>query len=564
MSDFLKNSNQPLIQDHIPPNLCGDNIDYNASKDDGLSTIPIIISEERHLFRDNANCYVRMTIKCHDEIYESVSIDSSQIANTGKLINTFGMKPFADFGKNEWDAFIAYLCTQLSKIRQTKINEYIGWEKGSKSFVFGDNVIFQDHCERIKNTVAPRHIVVSSANENRICVRLHNHIAYLTAKNRYVGNIMICYILIAVIKQRIHEEKNIAPEFVLMLVGKTGSFKTSFANAFFNPMGLVGCSFADSEAAIRRTFQATESAVLLIDDFKCLTKENNAKVEMIIRMSGDIENAARRVSNGKVDSICVTSMAVITGEVEPHLQNSSYARIMFIDLNANPINKDCLDFFQRNQEIFNKFLIGFIQMIINEEHFDDNFSALFESLRNSFRHDMKYTGMHARYYDMYAWIISAWRYYLKYLGQNDLHVEDDFEEFLKSYIFKQHSYFDDNPIKMFRAGYMELKNRNMITVIDYNHLADANFDAMFEENGDKLFIKSNALYQQICQYWRDNGRDFPCSERKLRQLLKDTGLLCSQDGKLTKERKTKENKSISGYYIYYNLFKNYGGNNNVK
>lgn len=560
MKNLIENSNQSAIQVHDPSDLSEDKIKDNPINPEGLSAIPIIISEERHLFRGKSTCYVQMTIQYDGETLEPITIDSGQLTNPTQLINSFGMKPFADFGKNEWDAFLDCMCMQLSKIIQKKIYQYIGWEKGNKCFVFGELVIFPDHCEKVKNTVAPKHIVLSCELEETICAQVHNNIKSLTVKGKYLGYIIMSYMLLSIIKQRINEGKNIAPEFMLMLIGKTGSFKTSLATAFFNPMGLAGGSFADSEAAIRRTFRTTESGIFIIDDFKCMCKENNAKLETVTRMSGDIENSARRVSNGKVDNDCVTSMAVVTGEVEPHLQNSSYARILFVDVNINPINQEALDFFQRNQEVLNKFLVGFIQMIMKEENFDGNFTALFESLRNDLRCDALYSGMHARYYDMCAWIISAWRYYLKYLEQNGLHIDDDFEKYIKSYIFKQNSYFDDNPVNMFKIGYFELKNRNMINVITYNCLANADFDAMFEPDGDILFVKSNTLYKKICEYWHDNGRDFPCSEKKLRQLLKDEKILYSKNGKLTCERKTKENKSVSGYYLFYNTFKGYGGN----
>ena len=84
-----------------------------------------------------------------------------------------------------------------------------------------------------------------------------------------------------------------------------------------------------------------------------------------------------------------------------------------------------------------------------------------------------------------------------------------------------------------------------------------NFDVF--EDGDKLFLRSNSAYKKIIKHWKERGIEFPCSEKKLRQLLNEEGLLEVHNGKLTTERKTNDNRSYSGYYLYKNTFMNYGG-----
>ena len=67
------------------------------------------------------------------------------------------------------------------------------------------------------------------------------------------------------------------------------------------------------------------------------------------------------------------------------------------------------------------------------------------------------------------------------------------------------------------------------------------------------------MYKKVYKLWADKGIDFSCSERKLRHLLYEAGILETRNGKYTVEKKTKDNRSYSGYYLLKNIFMNYGG-----
>ena len=116
-------------------------------------------------------------------------------------------------------------------------------------------------------------------------------------------------------------------------------------------------------------------------------------------------------------------------------------------------------------------------------------------------------------------------------------------------------------MKLFKLGYAELLNSNelVVTSSDSNIIDSLSFDVI--DLGDKLFFKSGGAYKKICQHWLDKGIDFTCSERKLRSLLHESGILIpGERGNLTTEKKTRNNRSYSGYYLLKNLFLTYGGN----
>ena len=92
----------------------------------------------------------------------------------------------------------------------------------------------------------------------------------------------------------------------------------------------------------------------------------------------------------------------------------------------------------------------------------------------------------------------------------------------------------------------------MLFITDRSNVTDAKFDAL--DLGTKLYIKSGNIYAKVCKYWNERGISFPCSERALRKELFNKGWLIKQNDKMTREIKVLNNISISGYYIYKNLF----------
>lgn len=365
------------------------------------------------------------------------------------------------------------------------------------------------------------------------------------------------YLLLSHSKQRFVQTYRLCPEFVLSIVGETGSYKTTTSLALFNTYDSSVSSFEDSIASIRRMIQTNKAGVTLVDDYKISNTENDKKYEKLVRLSGDVQTTGKYVVGNKVIDELITGLTVITGEKRPSLQTSSYSRILFLDLELFPINLEVLTELQKSKADINSFIVLFIQFIMQDIDFDASCRTLFEKHRDELLQDTSIKGMHGRYYSMCAWLAMMWDVYAEFLCQHGVNMEYDFKSEIKSYIYSQHSMYDNNPIKLFKIGYMELVSSNEIIVADKNGFDNLNFDVI--QYDEKLFLRSNGAYKKICKYWQDKGIDFSCSERKLRKLLYEAGILKDNGGKFTVEKKTKDNRSYSGYYLFKNIFINYGG-----
>ncbi|MBQ7900694.1 MAG: hypothetical protein IJ365_01860 [Clostridia bacterium] len=528
-------------------------VDDNENK---IHTFPIIEYEERYLSLNDSESYTYLSICSYGQCTDVVRIKSSNLFNANTFISKFGNKPFASFNDNSWTMFFTTIKVMLPEIEQRVVYQYSGWNKELDKYLFGNLLIDANNILPIQTTLVKTDTLLSDKKDAEVCQNIDNITKHISS-NQLIGYIFLIYLLSSHCNQRFIQLYRSSFEFVLSITGATNSYKTSTSRAFFNTNDGSVSSFEDSFASIRRMFQANKSGVIIVDDYKISSSLNDEKYEKIVRLSGDAQTTGKYVAGNKVVDELITGMSVITGEKRPQLQQSSYSRILFVDLERFPITLNFLTSLQSSKADINSFVVLFVQYIIKNDDFDKKCVDLFKKYRDELLQDTEYKGMHGRYYGMYGWLAAMWDMYIEFLHQYDVCAEFDFKTEIKAHIYSQHCMYDNNPVKLFKTGYTELLNSNELTVVDNNAVDGLNFDVI--QYDDKLFLKSNAVYKKVYKLWADKGIDFSCSERKLRHLLYEAGILETRNGKYTIEKKTKDNRSYSGYYLLKNIFMNYGG-----
>lgn len=537
------------------------NIQIVDDEDNKIDTFAILEYEEREIYSKISESYIVLSLYCKGERTESIRIRAVNLFNSATYVSAFGHTPFAEFEEKSWTIFMDVIKAMLFELMKKKIYQYSGWNKEMDRYLFGKLSIEAENVQHIQTTVVKTETCLSQKTSTEICETVNNIVKNLSS-NIVVGYICLMFLLLSHIKQRLVEVFSLGPELVLSIVGITNSYKTSTAIALFNTIEGLVASFEDTLASIRRVFQQNKSGAVVVDDYKISNKSNDAKYEKLVRLSGDIHTTGKYVSGNNVVDELVSSMCVVTAERHPNLQQSSYSRILFVNLEETPFQLEMLKTLQKSKGEINSFIVLFIQFVLQNNDFDSALIELFEKYRDELLKDDNYKGMYGRYYSMYGWFAAIWNMYVSFMRNYGVNIEVDFGDNLKQYIYAQHTRYDNNPLKLFKFGYDELLDSNEIVLLKGNQEIDnLNFDV--EEQEDKLFFRSSGVYKKICKFWQERGIDFPCSERKLRQLLNEEGLLCVRKGKFTVERKTKDNRSFSGYYLYKNIFMNYGGNENV-
>ena len=307
---------------------------------------------------------------------------------------------------------------------------------------------------------------------------------------------------------------------------------------------------------MRRVFQSCKSGITIVDDYKISSPKNDAQYEKLVRLSGDIQTTGKYVVGNTVVDELITGMSVITGEVRPKLQQSSYSRILFVDVGDNPISQEYLTILQQNKADINSFIVLFIQFILQNNRYDEDTLKSFEKYRDELSRDVNFKGMHMRYYSMYAWFATIWDWYETLMCKHGVSVDLDFKSQIREYIRSQHNLYDNDPIRLFKEAYIELVAANEIVIADKKGVDNLNFDVI--DHDGELFLKSNGAFKKISKYWQSKGIDFNVTEKKLREILNVAGIHRKINGKMTVERKTKSNTSYSGYYLYKHKLLNYG------
>lgn len=125
------------------------------------------------------------------------------------------------------------------------------------------------------------------------------------------------------------------PSFILAVIGRTGSYKTSTVQATLNPYNNENfsvCSFEDTVASIVATLKQSRDMITIVDDFYTNTdREITAKLEKIIRLNGDKSSVAKKMSGKKIVSESSDTITVVTGEQIPKVRFSSIPRMFIID-----------------------------------------------------------------------------------------------------------------------------------------------------------------------------------------------------------------------------------------
>ncbi len=527
-----------------------------VGEDHKLNAFPIVNKEEKMKYKNDNECYVIVSLCSRGEVTEAIKIKSTQLDKPESYISKFGAKPFADFNGNDWENFFLIAKTMLAHAEQETTYSYMGYSNNLESCIFGSLEIDANNVMQVRSSMLKQEVIVSNAPMQVVCKKVNDIFLNIT-KEPFVGYTLMLHGLLGLIKPRMIRAYNLAPGHLLAMIGTTGSFKTSTATAVFNPLGITNASFEDTEASIRKIFQDCGVGTTIIDDYKIQNAKTDKKFEKIIRMAGDVGATSKKLVGDKVCGDSVEGMAVITGEVRPRLQDSSYARALFIDLDRSPVEKEVLTMLQNGQAEYLKFLIAFIQLTM-DANFDEDILNRFNILRDELMKNESYR-MHSRYYSMYAWIVCVWEVYVRFVASFGVNIDNDYPQKLLEQLYNQHCMYENDPVKLFKKAYFELMDSNKLVVVKSGDVRNKDFDII--DYSDTLFVQGGRFYEKVCAHLKKQGIEFPCSERCLYKYLYKADILKQESGKNTKEKKI-YGESCSGYFLYKYYLNSYGGNDN--
>ena len=351
------------------------------------------------------------------------------------------------------------------------------------------------------------------------------------------------------------------PKFVMCLIGRTGTRKSTLAALFLSFFGRFSgtdlpLSFSDTLNSILTNIYTLKDVLTCIDDFHPGTRSAERKdtniAQGIDRAFGD------RVGKGRLTSDCTPMKArppqgnaIVTGESAPDVGESGTARTFTLEIKRGDVNLDQLSYFQSEAKkgtlmncllSYTEWVKGcYLHNASATQDLLDDLSSSFESYRDEYIRKDKQS--HGRVPEIVAWLTIGMEYFLVFMffrGVIELpekkSILREFREMLFDLAKGQSSSIEeDKPVVKFIQKLYALLESGQAVVLDRTRPVDykpLNFIGYEDEK--YLCLNADMAHKAVVQLCRVQGENFTISKKSLIKALAEEGLLDSDKGKNVK------------------------------
>ena len=482
-------------------------------------TVPsaVIIPLKQHRTVNlNANDTFEIDVKLmtRKRIFKKISIQPAEIENPN-LVYKFGTKGVSRLSEDEWD-----ICKKIYHKLSENIDEecvygFVG--EFDNKYIFGDNIISPTSTNTIKNVFFRSPCTIEHASANFFFEK------YLPCfKSQTEGLIFLFTLLLSTCISRLGNLGTDRPSFILAVIGRTGSYKTSTVQATLNPYNNENfsvCSFEDTVASIVATLKQSRDMITIVDDFYTNTdREITATLEKIIRLNGDKSSVAKKMSGKKIVSESSDTITVVTGEQIPKVRFSSIPRMFIIDF-QEAVNLQALTELQASQAEFRGALADFIQYTLDD--FCIKLRQKFLDHRDSISHHAA-PKWHPRYTSMCCWFLAIYDMFCEYCTAKNIFFANisDFPSNIRHYIAEQSKrYLENDSIFIFFKILDSLRVENKLHKINTSKITNdtPKTDILYDDN--YVWIESVNVFAKIKLACQNEGISFDLSRQELYQKL---------------------------------------------
>ena len=352
------------------------------------------------------------------------------------------------------------------------------------------------------------------------------------------------------------------PKFVLLLVGRTGTRKSSLAALMLSFFGNftaadLPMSFQDTANSIGYNSYVLKDVLTCIDDFHPATRYEEQKqtetAQKILRVYGD------RAAKGRLHSDCTPmeakppqGNAIITAEFPPDIGESGAARYFAVELTHADVDLSTLGFFQEKaaEGVLVRCMHRYIEWLKQTQlRKPDAPAGLLALLKKSFlryRKDFYRSGIicHGRVAEAVAWLRLGMEFLLSFLeAQNVIGAEaraaqeERFREVLYGLARKQAASIAENrPVVRFLKKLLGMLEAGQACVLPKDHPVDyqpPNWIGYEDERFWYLF--SDPAHKAVKEQCERQGESFTITSKALLKQLAEEGCLEKGNGENTKK-----------------------------
>ena len=151
---------------------------------------------------------------------------------------------------------------------------------------------------------------------------------------------------------KLYEDAGYNEQYILTLIGASGSNKTSLARVLFCLFGEVVVNFTATDRAIELDLMKRQDATLLLDDLSSGSDRILAeKFEKILRQLGDSIGRKRSINSGMEQDVVRTRCAVLlTAETDiDALSKSSKLKTLAVNIGIDTLDSAALYMYQNDE-----------------------------------------------------------------------------------------------------------------------------------------------------------------------------------------------------------------------
>ena len=349
------------------------------------------------------------------------------------------------------------------------------------------------------------------------------------------------------------------PKFVLNIIGRTGTRKSTLAALFLCFFGIFNAgnlpmSFRDTANSIIQNAFALKDVLTCIDDFHPCGRDDERKLtgtmQALVRSFGDRTGRGRlRKDSSPMESHPPLGNAIVTSEYPPDIGESGTARYFLLELKDGDVNIDTLSLFQQyaEQGVFRRAMFGYTEWIRKKfllvEKIEKEFVNMLKDSFSAYRSDFIQTGIscHGRVPEMSAELRIGMKMFLWFFEDNKIiteadaqNVDGNFKEILYRLAQRQSENIkSDKPSVVFVKKLYSLIESGAVAVTHKGlSIGEDPYPRSFIgfEDEHYLYLNKDIAYRHVKVLCNEQGENFSLTSKALLKTLAEDGLIkTSQD-----------------------------------
>ena len=371
---------------------------------------------------------------------------------------------------------------------------------------------------------------------------------------------LLAFTFLTPLNEFLHQA-NCEPKFVLCLLGRTGTRKSTLAALFLSFFGRFNSSdlplsFRDTANSIMYNAFSLKDVLTCIDDFHPSSRKEVSKLtetaQLIMRGYGDRIGRGRLKSDSTpMESRPPQGNAIITAEQAPEIGESGTARYFCLELRDGMIDLTNLSKFQREAEkgTLRSCMLAYTEWIkkrfLKDKDTERSFVNQLKKSFHNYRQEFIDSGIrcHGRVPEIYAWLMIGIEYFLFFLLDYEIISKEDYHSTFERcrtclyYLAKKQSVnIDrDKPTHKFIQKLYSLIESGQAVLLDKNNPIECKpVNYIGYQDDDFFYLNADIAHKQVKRLCGEQEEAFSISKNGLIKALAEEGLTVCDKGKNTK------------------------------